>query len=64
MSSPTDPYPCDAVVRHSGVITGPVRLPSEDSQRFIETFNNVYRNAGLSITSTAPHDHIPQREKS
>lgn len=49
MSSPSKPYPCDAVVCRSGTVTGPIRLPMKDSQLFIDAFNRLYHGAGLSI---------------
>mgnify|MGYP001302770235 CR=1 FL=1 len=54
MSSPSKPHPYEAVVRHSGEVAGPIRLPESDSQRFIEAFNRLYRSAGLSITAVQP----------
>lgn len=63
MSSPSKPPPCEAVICRSGEITGPIRLPESDSQRFIEAFNRLYRSAGLTISglqpssSTAPCEH-------
>jgi hypothetical protein len=52
MSSPSIPAICDAVVRRGSEVTGPIRLPREDSQSFIEAFNRLYSAAGLSIAAT------------
>lgn len=54
MSSPSQPQVCEGVVRCGGEVTGPVRLPAEDRQRFIDAFNHLYRTAGLSIAITQP----------
>lgn len=62
MSSPSKPQPCDAVIHHGGEVSGPIRLPESDTQRFIDAFNRLYHSAGLSIsglkptTTTAPPD--------
>ena len=54
MSSPSRPHRCDAVVRHSGQATGPIRLPLVDAERFIADFNRLYRPTGLSVVATVP----------
>jgi hypothetical protein len=54
MSSPSRPHRCDAVVRHSGQVTGPIRLPLVDAEMFMADFNRLYRLAGLSVASTVP----------
>lgn len=41
--------PCDAVVTDAGQPTGPVRLPDQDPDLFIEQFNRTYHTLGISI---------------
>lgn len=36
------------LLRH-GAITGPIRLPEKDRERFIESFNQLYRGADMTL---------------
>lgn len=63
MSSPSQPQAAEGVVRRGGEVTGPVRLPAEDRQRFIDTFNHLYRTTGLSVAATpSPLEPAPATE--
>lgn len=37
------------MLRHHGAITGPIRLPEKDRERFIESFNQLYRGADMTL---------------
>ncbi len=40
---------CDAVVAKDDRITGPVRLPLAESNNFVDEFNRIYGEVGMSL---------------
>ncbi|MFG0289231.1 MAG: hypothetical protein ACF8CQ_13720 [Rhodopirellula sp. JB044] len=50
MSSNRPPNPSHAIVTHSGRAVGPMMMPEQNGESFVEEFNRTYRSIGLSVT--------------
>ncbi|MCM2371528.1 hypothetical protein [Aporhodopirellula aestuarii] len=50
MSSNRQPMPSHAIVTHSGRPVGPMMLPANNGDSFVEEFNRTYRSIGLTVT--------------
>jgi hypothetical protein len=48
------PPPYEAVVRRDDQDIGPIRLPQNEPERFIEEFNRLYRDKKMVVASV-PH---------
>lgn len=57
-SSPTSPLDGDGVLIQNGNATGPIQLPIESADRFVEEFNTTYavKQIRLEIRRTDPTD--------
>ncbi|HBE67988.1 MAG TPA: hypothetical protein DDW52_07545 [Planctomycetaceae bacterium] len=53
MSSSIDREPLDGVIQQDKRIVGPICLPEEDTQEFIEQFNHCYGPLRLQISGPA-----------
>ncbi len=42
--------PSHAIVTHSGRPVGPMTMPDQNGESFVEEFNRTYRSIGLSVT--------------
>lgn len=48
-SSNRPPTPCDAVLIQDAHSTGPLKLPLDERERFIQEFNATYASLGMSV---------------
>jgi hypothetical protein len=52
MSSPRPAASFDGLICQNTTVAGPIRLPEETPERFIDEFNRVYANIGLTAESS------------
>ncbi len=46
------PPPYEAVVRRGDLETGPIRLPLDEPEQFINDFNQIYHDHKMSVVAT------------